>query len=136
MNVAKGITSFMSGFKKEIDIEYEKSEIERLLSLQKVNHILHLILSVLTAGIWLIVWLLVIISVSLERKRLENKLKELYKAMDKHKVLDVKSNDIKNAILVTEKDKQELKALMELMEIHVITPKEYEEKKKKILSKY
>ncbi len=33
-----------------------------LIKGKKVNHILHLILSILTAGIWLIVWLLLVIT--------------------------------------------------------------------------
>jgi hypothetical protein len=36
---------------------------------KRVNHILHLILSVLTLGVWLLVWLLVVIGAATQRDR-------------------------------------------------------------------
>jgi hypothetical protein len=42
---------------------------ERLNS-QRTNHVLHLILSVLTVGIWIPFWILITVSHSIERARL------------------------------------------------------------------
>ena len=41
----------------------------------KTNHILHLLLTFVTAGAWMFIWILVAISNSLERSRLERLLK-------------------------------------------------------------
>lgn len=44
---------------------------------QKVNHLLHLILTIISCGFWSIVWLLMVVSSSIEVKRLKGKLKRL-----------------------------------------------------------
>jgi len=41
----------------------------------KTNHLLHLILSILSVGIWTPVWILVTVSNNLERRRLGRMLK-------------------------------------------------------------
>ena len=51
--------------------------LETRLASQTTNNVLHLILSVLTVGIWLPVWLLVAINNGIERKRIIHKLGEL-----------------------------------------------------------
>jgi hypothetical protein len=43
----------------------------------KTAHILHLILSVLTVGFWIPIWILVAVSHSLERKKIDAKLGKL-----------------------------------------------------------
>jgi hypothetical protein len=40
----------------------------------KTSHLLHLLLSVITAGFWIPVWILVAISHALERGRIDRKL--------------------------------------------------------------
>lgn len=43
----------------------------------KTNHILHLLLSVITAGLWLGVWLLVSVSNANERRKAKNEITRL-----------------------------------------------------------
>ena len=45
----------------------------------KTSHILHLFLSVITAGFWIPVWILVTVSHSLERKKIDKKLGQIGK---------------------------------------------------------
>ena len=52
-------------------------KLETRLASQTTNNVLHLILSVLTVGIWMPVWLLVAINNGIERKRIIHKLGEL-----------------------------------------------------------
>jgi len=41
---------------------------------KKTNHILHLILSVLTVGCWVLIWVLIAVSHSLENYQLEKRM--------------------------------------------------------------
>lgn len=41
----------------------------------KTSHLLHLVLSLITAGIWVPVWILVTLSNGVERRRLARKLR-------------------------------------------------------------
>ena len=43
----------------------------------KVSHLLHLFLSIITFGLWIPIWVLITISASIEQKRLSLKLKKL-----------------------------------------------------------
>ena len=54
-------------------------EIDRIIAGGKTNHILHLLLSIFTGGLWLIIWLLVSASndVSGKVKRLEKQIIKL-----------------------------------------------------------
>ncbi len=63
---------------------------------EKVNHILHLLLSLLTGGLWLIIWFFV--STGTKNKNLENekKLNKLYTQSDKIQLmLQSKNNNPK-----------------------------------------
>lgn len=56
------------------------SEAQRLLAKRtdhQTSHVLHLLLSVVTAGLWIPVWILVAISHGLERNKIDAKLKKL-----------------------------------------------------------
>lgn len=44
---------------------------------KKTSHLLHIVLSVLTAGLWLPVWALVTVSNSLENSRIDRQLRKL-----------------------------------------------------------
>lgn len=44
---------------------------------KKTSHLLHIVLSVLTAGIWLPVWVLVTVSNSLENAKIDNLINKL-----------------------------------------------------------
>lgn len=48
----------------------------------QTNHILHVILSLVTVGIWLPVWLFVTISNGIERGRLTRKIRKLANSTD------------------------------------------------------
>jgi len=43
--------------KQEINVKLRKLEID--LQNNKINHVLHLILTVLTGGLWVVVWILI-----------------------------------------------------------------------------
>ena len=58
--------------------QYEIAKTTAAIQNQKVSHILHLILSIITCGLWVVVWLLVTLSASIERSRLNKKLEWLY----------------------------------------------------------
>ena len=48
------------------------------LSSQKTNHILHLLLSVVSVGWWIPIWILVSISNAIERGKTERRINKLY----------------------------------------------------------
>jgi len=43
----------------------------------RTAHLLHLVLSVLTGGLWLVIWAIVAISHAIERGKIDNKLGKL-----------------------------------------------------------
>ena len=62
-----------------------KTDIENMqakLATLKTNHILHLILSIITAGLWLVVWLLVSHFNTRGRITLEKKIRESREVLD------------------------------------------------------
>ena len=62
--------------KKGDAVPYTDQEVAVLLSKKKnTSHILHLLLSIITAGIWIIIWILVAISNSSENAKLTGKLR-------------------------------------------------------------
>ena len=63
----------------EISFNIEETKYE--LNQQKISHLFHLVMSVITVGLWVFVWALVYVSVSIERKRLKAKLKRLVLAL-------------------------------------------------------
>lgn len=62
--------------KKGDTVPYTNQEVAVMLSRKKkTSHILHLILSILTAGIWSIIWVLVAISNSSENAKIDRQIK-------------------------------------------------------------
>lgn len=61
-----------------MNIKARISSTERKINEQKVSHILHLILSFITCGLWLFAWVIVVISSKAEISRLERVLEGLY----------------------------------------------------------
>ena len=61
----------MSNNEAKIQIELHR------LEQYKTNHILHLLLTVLTAGFWLPVWGLVILSNRIERSKIRHRINKL-----------------------------------------------------------
>ncbi len=47
------------------------------LSKMKTSHILHLILSIITVGFWIPIWMIVGLNSVIERKRIEGRIKKL-----------------------------------------------------------
>ena len=47
------------------------------LARHRTNHVLHLILSVLTLGFWIFVWILVAMSNGIERKRSRQRIRKM-----------------------------------------------------------
>ena len=61
--------------KKGDIIPYTDQEVSVLLSKKKrTSHVLHLILSIITAGLWLIIWILVSLSNSIENSKIDRKI--------------------------------------------------------------
>lgn len=48
----------------------------------KTSHVLHLILSILTAGLWIFVWILCAISNSIENAKLDRQINKLLACKD------------------------------------------------------
>jgi hypothetical protein len=48
----------------------------------KINHILHLLLSLLTGGLWIIVWVLITMSVNSQKKELELEINNFEEYVD------------------------------------------------------
>jgi hypothetical protein len=58
-------------------LPYTEQEVAVMLSKKKkTSHVLHLLLSVITAGFWLIVWILVAISNASENSSIDRKIKK------------------------------------------------------------
>jgi len=138
--------SFIEGFKKgynnqygddstvdELDYKIEKAK--RELEDKKVNHILHLLFSILTMGFWVIVWVLIALSVSSERSALEAKIKMFSEAKSKKLHVQSSYTEPTKTTSISEEDKRELKSLLELKDAGVITNDEFEARKSTILSK-
>jgi uncharacterized membrane protein YvbJ len=61
--------------KKGDFVPYTDQEVAVLLSKKKkTSHVLHLLLSVITAGIWVIVWIIVALSNSIENSKIDKKI--------------------------------------------------------------
>lgn len=137
---SKGVGAFIRGFNKpdeynSQDIEYEITSLKNKIASTKVNHILHLILSIITMGIWIIIWILIVISASSARREYEKLLKKEYQkkekitkqAHDKNIPEQPKENSHMNA---TEK----LINLSNMLEKGLITEEEFKTQKEAILS--
>ena len=58
-------------------IPYTDQEVAVLLSKKKkTSHVLHLLLSIITVGIWIIIWVLVTISNSSENAKIDRQIKK------------------------------------------------------------
>ena len=63
--------------KKGDRVPYTDQEVAVMLSKKKkTSHLLHLFLSVITAGIWLILWALIAISNSSENSKIDSKIEK------------------------------------------------------------
>jgi uncharacterized membrane protein (DUF106 family) len=63
-----------------MDLENKKFELMKMqskMSNYKTNHILHLLLSIITFGIWIFAWILIAQSNSSKRKRIEDLIEKM-----------------------------------------------------------
>lgn len=107
---------------QEIDFEIDKTKQE--IDRQKVNHILHFLLSIVTAGVWLIVWFFVALNVSSNKAALNKNLKKLYE--EKAKFENNKNSD--------EDLTDKLSKLSEMLDKGHLTKEEFDTQKAKILN--
>lgn len=135
----KGLVAFKDGFKQEIrdnkenNINFLITDLEDQLDKARVNHILHLILSLLTFGIWIIVWVLQAISVASERSAIRDKLKELYQIRDE-KIKKEAHNTVSTENNKTFATADELQKLLHLKEQGILTEEEFLAQKQRVLS--
>lgn len=122
----------MTKERENINSKIEKTKIE--LSKAYPNHILHLLLSLLTAGVWIIVWIFASFSASHKRKYLQKKLDELYLEKTKLDNDYKKEEDIKLSLNKQSDDIDKLSKLSEMFEKGHITKEEFENQKKKLLT--
>ena len=91
--ILKGLRAFRDGYnqskldKKLEDIDFKIMDAENELQKEKVNHVLHLLLLLPTAGFWIIVWIYLAFSSSSKKKELKKKLKDMYKLREKNRGL-------------------------------------------------
>jgi len=111
------------------EIEFSIEQLKSKIASTRVNHILHLILSIITVGFWLIVWILVVIGSNSERSSYEKALKKEYQ---KKEALLKKEASTNINIQTDTTDK--LVKLSELLEKELITKEEFEDQKAKLLN--
>ena len=58
---------------KDYEIELQKLRIQK----HRTNHILHLLISIITAGLWVPIWFIISITNSISRNQATDKIKEL-----------------------------------------------------------
>ena len=64
------------------EVKSRLKQIEREYSQTKINHILHLILSVITVGFWILIWLVIANNVGFKRAGMEKLIDESYLTLD------------------------------------------------------
>jgi len=115
---------FSKKYKNIQEIEFEIDKTNKELENQKVNHILHFLLSIFTAGIWLIVWFFVAANASSNKATLNKELKELYEEKAKFE------NNENDNIDITDK----LSKLSDMLEKKHLTQDEFNIQKAKLLN--
>lgn len=144
MNIYKGIRAIVRGFSdakiekqnKKIlydaeNFEYQKNEIETLISKEKVNHILHLLLSLLTGGLWIIIWISVNSNSKKKVSMLRDRLKDLYDNKKKADTI-IKKEERANHTQISIAD--EIRKLETLRNDGLILESEFFSQKNKLLS--
>ncbi len=118
--------------RKNIDSQIEKTKIE--LSKAYPNHILHLLLSLVTAGLWIVIWIFASISADKKRKSLQKKLDKLYKEKTELNNTYKKEEDIKTSHTLGGDNIDKLSKLSAMLEKGHITKEEFETQKDKLLT--
>ena len=122
------------------EVEFEITNLKTKIASTKVNHILHLLLCIPTAGFWIIAWILITISASGERSGYEKSLKDFYQK--KNNLLTRKENqkiqdeeDALERIRETQSmdNTEKLIKLSEMLEKGLLTEEEFKQQKEKLL---
>lgn len=123
------------------EIEFEITNLKTKIASTKVNHILHLLLCVPTAGFWIIAWILITISASSERSGYEKNLKDFFQM--KNDVLKIKEKnkrirDNKDTVEQLENtpnmdNTEKLIKLSEMLEKGLLTEEEFKQQKEQLL---
>ena len=123
------------------EIEFEITNLKTKITSTKVNHILHLLLCIPTAGFWIIAWILITISASSERSDYEKSLKDFYRR--KNDVLNIKEKNkrIRDKEEASEQledtqnmdNTEKLIKLSEMLEKDLLTEEEFKQQKEKLL---
>ena len=61
---------------KGTNMNFKQLQLLDMRKAQKVNHILHLLLSIITAGAWVIMWILLVLNASLKINCIDDKLEK------------------------------------------------------------
>jgi len=116
------------------EVEFEIEKLQTKIKSTKVNHILHLLLSIITAGIWVVIWILITISAGSEKRGYETRLKDFYgmKGRLENKKADKKrKQDIEDTPTMDKTEK--LIKLSEMLEKGLLTEDEFKQQKEKLL---
>lgn len=111
------------------EIEFQIKKLENRIESTKINHILHLILTILTVGFWSLIWIFVGIWSYFEKMSYESDLKKIFQK--KESLLQEKDELNLSKIDNTEK----IIKLAELKEKGLISPEEFEIQKNICLNK-
>ena len=69
-----------------MNTNYELGKLERLYADEKTSHLVHFILTLITGGLWIVIWLLSALATSTTKARYEKQIKEVYEPKE-HKPL-------------------------------------------------
>ena len=58
--------------------DYELNKLQRQYSSEKTSHLVHFVLSLLTGGFWVPIWILSALSTSSSKSRYERQIKDIY----------------------------------------------------------
>lgn len=135
----KGVGAFMSGFGESKkynlqEVEFEITHLQSKITSTKVNHILHLLLCIPTAGFWIIAWILITISAGSERRGYEASLKDFYgmKGRLENKKADKRREQELEDTPIMDKTEKLIK-LSEMLEKGLITEDEFREQKNNLI---
>ncbi len=78
----------------KVQVESELAQAERIYGKNKTNHILHLLLSLVTLGGWVVLWLLITLSNISQRKQADKVMKDAYVVLSE---IEGRMDDLRSA---------------------------------------
>jgi hypothetical protein len=111
-------------YAKEI-LDSKIEQAQRDVDRQKVNHILHFLLSIFTAGIWVFIWIIITIISKLEVRRLEENIQGYFQEKIKTANTDIYKVKTDSA--------DKLIKLSGMLEKGLLTEEEFHTEKEKII---